>query len=103
MKLQDQLDNWSEKHHAVWMDVLRMILGVLLVAKGYLFMADTQNLTNILNLDFGLTSSTPVAMGIAYLHLLCGFLILIGLATRVACLVQIPIVFAAIIFVNLHG
>lgn len=102
MTLVKKLDGWSEKHDSVWIDVLRMILGIGLIAKGFLFMANISELYNNLQLHFGVIASAAAFL-IAGIHLLAGFLILIGLATRLACLVQIPILFGAIILVNLHS
>ena len=102
MPLVKSLDGWSEKHDSVWIDVLRMVLGIILIAKGFLFMANISDLHNNLELHFGIVSKSAAVM-IPVIHLLAGFLILIGLATRLSCLVQIPILFAAIIFVDLHS
>ncbi|HMH34800.1 MAG TPA: DoxX family membrane protein, partial [Puia sp.] len=40
---------------------------------------------------------------IAFSHLLGGFLLILGLLTRFACLLQIPILLGAIIFINSSG
>jgi len=101
MKAFEKLDVWSERNHSPWMDILRMILGVALIAKGFLFMSDITPLIKTLDLRFGI-SNTSIALFIGFIHLLAGFLILIGLATRMACLAVLPILFAAIFFVNIH-
>ena len=45
-------------------------------------------------------SGGTIPIIITWLHLLCGFFIIIGLFTRWASLIMIPILVAAIIFVN---
>ncbi|MBA3647859.1 MAG: DoxX family protein [Chitinophagales bacterium] len=101
MKLFDRLESWSEKHHSPWMDVFRIVLGLILIFKGFVFIADTSFLLNILNTNFGINSVVLVHV-ISIVHLLCGFLIVAGLASRAAALIQIPIVLGAIFLVNLH-
>ena len=63
-------------------------------------------MSNTVSLEL-LLSETSVGFGgtwlpllITWLHLLCGFLIIIGLFTRWASLIMIPILLGAIIFVN---
>ena len=102
MSLLKTLDRWSENHDSIWTDVLRMTLGIILIIKGFLFLINISILQNDLQMYFSTTNATA-ALVIAGIHLLAGFLILIGLATRFACLVQIPILFGAIVFVNFHN
>ena len=102
MTLINKLDGWSEKHDSTWFDVLRMALGIALIVKGFVFMANIPELYNTLQTDFG-TASTTAAFFIVAIHLFAGLLILIGLATRFACVIQIPILFGAIIFIDLNG
>ena len=95
-----QLDEWSTTHHPRWLVFLRAALGVSLFLKGITFLSNTVKLEGILaesGIDF-FTSWSPLV--IAWLHLLCGFLIIIGLFTRLATLILIPILFFAVIFVN---
>ncbi|MBA2423124.1 MAG: DoxX family protein [Chitinophagales bacterium] len=102
MALFDKFEKWSEKYHAPWMGILRIILGVILTVKGFMFIVDTSTLVRILTNSFGVTNGVFVAHIIAILHLFTGFLILIGLATRICCLVEIPVLLGAIFFVNLN-
>ena len=100
MKPFEKLDKWGEEHHSAWLDVLRIVLGLILQMKGFMFIMDTASLVNLLNaFHFG-ENSVMVAHVIAIMHLLTGFLIMIGLATRICCLVQIPIILGAIFYVN---
>ena len=43
-----------------------------------------------------------ISLGITWAHILGGFLIIIGLLTRWAVLLQIPILIGAVIFINYH-
>ena len=102
MAILKTLDTWSEKNDSVWIDILRMMLGIILIVKGFLFIIHISELNTEVELYLP-TMSAAAALTIAAIHLLAGFLILIGLATRFACLVQIPILFAAIVFVHFHS
>lgn len=100
MKPIEKLESWSDQYQSGWMDALRVILGLLLIIKGFMFIADTTLLVRVLNDLFGITDGIILAHIIATLHLLTGFLIAIGLATRVSCLIDIPLLVIAILFVN---
>ena len=103
MKPFEKFEIWSVKHHSPWMDVLRMALGIILTLKGFMFIMDTSYLVTVLNENFGMTNSIVWAHAIAILHLLTGFFITIGLATRISCLVDIPVLIGAIFFVNINS
>lgn len=103
MKAFEKLEQWGDEHHAAWMDVLRIILGLILIVKGFMFISDTSLLVQILSDYFGIANGIIWAHVIATLHLLTGFLITIGLATRVCCLVDIPLLLGAIFFVNTNA
>jgi putative oxidoreductase len=98
-----QLEKWSDRNHSAWMDVLRMVLGITLTVKGFMFIMDTSDLVRILNANFGIADGIIWAHVIAILHLATGFLITIGLATRASCLIDIPMLIAAILFVNINS
>jgi hypothetical protein len=57
MALFDKFEKWSEKYHAPWMGILRIILGVILTVKGFMFIVDTSTLVRILTNSFGVTTS----------------------------------------------
>ncbi len=48
-------------------------------------------------------SAEVLALVITYLGLLCGFFIFIGLFTRIAAIVQIPVLIVAVFFVNIRS
>ncbi len=100
MGLLRQLNEWSDKHHPKWMVVLRAALGLSLLIKGITFIQNTTVLQQLI-------SQTPVGQNvlwlgnvIPWLHLLGGTMIFIGLFTRIAVLLQIPILIGAVFFVN---
>ena len=100
MGMLQQLEKWSATHHPRWLVLLRVALGIALFLKGITFINNSSNLGLLLSESpIGIADSWLVIL-ITWLHLLGGFLIIIGLLTRLAALVQIPILIGAVIFVN---
>ncbi len=99
MTLQKKLDAYSETHYSPWMSMLRIATGLIIWIKGYLFIVDSSSLIDILKNYFG-TGSVALAMTIAGIHLLAGFFIMAGLLTRFFSALMIPILAAALFYVN---
>jgi len=97
MKMMHQLDRWSTTH-PIWLVIGRAALGIGLLFKGIMFMNNSAQLENLLSesLLSGITSW--LSMVITWAHLLGGSFIAIGLLTRFATLLQIPILIGAVIF-----
>jgi putative oxidoreductase len=102
MNLLQRIEHWGDTHHPKWIDILRVILGIFLCYKGLDFLAHMSlELDRLANKISG--PSVPLMIighYVVFAHMLGGFLLAIGLATRLACLIQIPILLGAIIFVN---
>jgi uncharacterized membrane protein YphA (DoxX/SURF4 family) len=102
MTLTQQLDRWSEKNLSAFIFGLRILLGLILLIKGFLFLFRINELTDVVQ-SLGMQSfNVTLALFIAWAHLLCGFLILIGLLTRLSCLLMFPILVGAVFYVNLR-
>jgi uncharacterized membrane protein YphA (DoxX/SURF4 family) len=101
MYILDKIDAWSERHHPKWIDVLRILLGLILFYKGIYFISHTQDIVVMLaNTRFDFLGIT-IAHYVVAAHIMGGLLIMVGLLTRIAILFQIPILLGAVIFVNL--
>ncbi len=95
-----RLNEWSNQYHSPWMVIVRVALGLSLLAKGISFIRNSTLLPEIFT-----SAGIPQALSwmvhfIPWAHMFGGFLIVIGLFTRLAVLLQIPILIGAIIFVN---
>lgn len=97
-----QIHRWSLTHHPRWLIVVRVALGLILFVKGISFMRNATRLVELLESSIIVKGSAWWALFITWAHLLGGFLIIIGLFTRLSVLVQIPILVGAIIFLNLQ-
>ena len=95
-----QIHRWSLAHHPRWLVVLRVALGISLFFKGIFFLANTSTLEELVRGSLVANRADWMVIFITWSHLLGGFLIIIGLLTRWAVLLQIPILMGAIVFIN---
>jgi uncharacterized membrane protein YphA (DoxX/SURF4 family) len=95
-----QINQWSLTHHPRWLVVLRVALGISLFFKGIFFLANTSTLEELVRGNLVANRADWIVIFITWSHLLGGFLIIVGLFTRLAVLLQIPILMGAIIFIN---
>ena len=89
-----------------WLTILRIVLGIILVWKGINFIRDISVLTSMIEqtgIGIFSHSSRVVASVVSALSLLCGVFITVGLFTRISSIVMIPIIFVAIVFVNMKN
>ena len=102
MNISQELDGWSEKNHSAFVLGLRILLGLILMIKGYLFMFRIQDLSDVVQaMDLG-SYNVGLAMAIAWAHLIGGLFIMLGLMTRIWCLVLLPILIGAVFFANMR-
>jgi putative oxidoreductase len=102
MNMMDRIEYWGDTHHPAWLDVVRIGLGILLFVKGVSFISDTTKLSELVReLDVQLWTVGAVHY-VAFAHIFGGFLIAMGCLTRISALVQIPILIAAVFFVNMR-
>ncbi|MGM9477924.1 DoxX family protein [Pedobacter sp. GSP4] len=100
-----KIEHWGDVHQSKWLDYLRIVLGLIIFGKGVSFVSDTSVLQNMItqNNVFGF-SGMMISVAIhlvAFAHLVGGVLITLGLVTRFAVVIQIPILLFAVFFVNL--
>lgn len=105
MNVIQKVEYWGDAHHAKWLDVVRIVLGLIIFSKGIALISDTGQLQDLLfkNSIFGFSSMmASLAIHIvAFAHLVGGILITIGLVTRFAVVIQIPILICAVFVVNI--
>ena len=89
-----------------WLIFFRIILGLILFWKGISFIHDSSRLEAMVQstgINMFDRNSQLIAFVIPYLNLLCGFCIAVGLFTRWAAIIQLPILVVAVIFVNVKS
>jgi putative oxidoreductase len=102
MNLLQKMEFWGDRHHPIWLDVIRIALGVFLCYKGFDFLRNTSELVSLMSnrSPFGSFVLILLSHYVTFAHILGGFFLTIGMFTRAACLVQIPVMLGAIIFVH---
>ena len=102
MNLVQRVEHWGDTHHPQWLDIVRILLGVFLCYKGIDFLMNMGTMLALITnkMSFGSFSSMLMSNYIAFAHILGGGLLIMGVLTRFACLLQIPILIGAIFFVN---
>ena len=101
MNVLQRVEHWGDTHHPAWIDALRIMLGIILFLKGVSFIGDTDHLYSLVgDRDFGLTPVILVHY-VAFAHIVGGLLIAVGCLTRLAALLQLPILLGAVFFVNI--
>jgi uncharacterized membrane protein YphA (DoxX/SURF4 family) len=103
MNMVRRLEQWGDHHHPKWIDLLRMALGVFLCVKGVEFATNMSTVMSLMNGNMPFSGFMMAIIGhyIVFAHILGGFLLATGLLTRFACIIQIPVLLGAIIFINL--
>jgi len=92
--------SWLEERRDIWMDLLRIYLGIGLFIRGMIFFSDgghvmLQHAVGSAANDWFL--SATVLHYVAGAHLAGGVLLAVGLLTRVAAIVQVPVLVGAVI------
>jgi len=92
-------------HYPKILDVIRMLLGIFLALKGAEFLTHVYLLRDLIVSNNAISASpatvTMLIYYITYVHLVGGILIFLGLFTRLICILQFPILFGALFFVNI--
>lgn len=87
-----------------WLTIFRVILGLILFVKGFIFIQHTSQLEEMVAQSRMFDKSSHlIAFLIPWVHILGGFFIAVGLFTRWCALAQLPILIGAIFFVNAVG
>ena len=98
-----RLIDWADSHRGYWLDCVRIYLGVGLFTRGLLL---------ITNSSVGFFEDLVQRSGQSWLtngvllhyvilaHFVGGFLLTIGFLTRLAALIQIPVLIGALFFVH---
>lgn len=95
-----ELIRWQSRHNTIGFDLVRIFMGVALFVRGVIFMQNPEALAELAG--DGTAAVTSVQSYVIWSHLIGGLLLVLGLLTRLAALVQIPILANAVFFVHLE-
>lgn len=94
-----QFINWAEAHPKVWLDCVRIYLGLGLFIRGVFIITNTRAefiLDLLKRMDFPWLVTVGVLHYISLAHLVGGLMLTVGLLTRIGAWVQIPILAGAL-------
>jgi uncharacterized membrane protein YphA (DoxX/SURF4 family) len=92
------LPRWMYSYSTVFFTLFRALLGLLLFVKGIYFVFNHQHLGELIEQTAFSRNSDLFAYVISIAHLLGGAFISLGLLTRIAIILQLPVLLAAVIF-----
>jgi putative oxidoreductase len=103
MNLIEKFEYWGDRHHPKWLDIIRIALGIFLCYKGVDYLRNTSDLISLMKNTSPFSEFMIILIGhyITFAHIIGGFFLTIGMFTRAACIIQIPILIGAVIFVNI--
>jgi putative oxidoreductase len=102
MNTLERIGHWGDTHHPLWIDIIRIFLGIFLVYTGILFLENTSSIVSLVGsrLSFSQFALVLITHYVVFAHILGGILIAAGVLTRFAALIQIPILLGALVLVN---
>jgi len=102
MNLVQRVEHWGDTHHPQWLDIVRILLGIFLCYKGVDFLMNMGSMLGLITNRMSFGSFTEMMMGnyVSFAQILGGILLILGVLTRFACLLNIPVLLGAVFFVN---
>lgn len=94
-----RLIQWQARHNSMGFDIIRMFLGLALMIRGIMFLMDPEAILVLAGDGEAVARFSSV---VAWTHTVGGLLLLLGLLTRVAAAIQLPILVNAVFFVHLE-
>ena len=95
-----QFVDWAEAHPKVWLDCIRIYLGLGLFVRGVFIITNTRAefiLDLLKRLDYPWLITVGLLHYIALAHLVGGLMLTVGLLTRIGAWVQVPILAGALL------
>lgn len=90
----------NSANNPVWMDGLRILLGLFLFVKGILFLEHTTDVFFLLTSSQDVLPTGKAHFLTSLVHVVGGLMIAFGMLTRLALLCQIPILLGALLVVD---
>ena len=100
MSVVTDVEKWGNSHRPGFLDIFRIVLGVFLTYKGLNFITNMDELEMTASGTNVAFAGAALAHYVVFAHILGGPLIAFGLFTRIVCMLQLPILIGAVIFVN---
>jgi len=98
MKLFSKIVEWFNTNHDLAYSLIRIILGVALFVRGLILLSDPAAISELA----GQNELYWWYSYITIIHIIAGLLLTLGLLTRIAALLQIPILVGAVFFIHMR-
>lgn len=95
-----KVEDWTSSHNPKWLALLRVALGATLLLRGVSFLNDLPNFEKLLDLNNLGDYKNILMHAVPWIHIVGGFLIIMGLFTRFFAFIQMPILLGALIFIT---
>lgn len=100
MSVITSVESWGNNHRPGFLDIFRIALGIYICYKGLHFITHMDVLENTTAGVTAWFAGAALSHYIIFAHILGGPLIAAGLFTRIICVMQLPVLLGAVIFVN---
>ena len=105
MNIITKVREWGNRHHPAALGIVRVALGLFLLLKGYAFLQNMAYLKWMIlsqeSINIPPSAVSFIIFYVVFFHMTGGTLIILGILTRLAALLQLPIIIAAIFFINI--
>ena len=98
MGITARFQRWNLTHPSFLLLFIRIVLGMILLAKGIFFISHAQHLKELILESRFAPGVGFLAAYTTFAHLFGGVFIIIGLLTRLAVILQIPVLLGALFF-----
>jgi uncharacterized membrane protein YphA (DoxX/SURF4 family) len=100
MSLLTKIKSWTDNHNPKWLALFRVALGAILLLRGVAFLNNLPELERMINENNLSEYRSLLRNALPWVHIAGGFLIIIGIFTRFAAFVQIPVLLAVVFFIT---
>ncbi len=97
-----KIESWADQHHPLWIDYLRILLGIILIVKGITYIVNNEEVMRMIAQKEYWVIHYIIAHYVIGGYLVCGTLIIIGLFFRLAVVFELPALLGSIILIDLH-
>ena len=100
MSLLNKFQEWTASHNPKWLALIRVAVGATLLLFGVDFLNNHNKFGDLLTAN-GFTQYNEIMWNsIPWIHIGGGFLMIIGLFTRFAAFIQVPLLVSSLLFIS---
>jgi len=98
----EKIEHWADQHHPMWIEYVRITLGIVLIIKGISFIINKDEVIQMITSSDYWVVHYIIAHYVIGGYIVCGAALIIGLFTRIVVVFEIPALLGSIIFFDLH-